>query len=283
MAYFPEPSRFAPRGYQWNFLKPTTTLTVFGTVTGSMSGSPSYSAPDSTVTATAAKFFPTMIGQSFVEDTGGSSYTINGYTSSTVITVSGNASAESGAFTITPDYAYRLPDSFGFMLGPFTYAPAASAQATPITEVNEGQIRQWREAGSTSGQPTHYAIRPVAATGASGQRFEVLFWPNVDGEYVMHYRYAVLPDLLVDTTAEYPWGGAAHGEMILAACRAALEFDQDGQKGVHYADFTARLSASIARDTQLAPKQYGYMGGTRIEARHSGTTTFTVEGTALEL
>lgn len=284
MAYSPPPTPFAPNGYTWNFLEPTASLTIFGAVTGTTSGN-----SDTTVTATAAKFYPTMIGQSIVFDTSGTSYTITGYTSSTVITIGSDATAETNddTFTITPDYSYRLPDDFGNLIGPITHPASDTAYARGIDEVNEAQIRRLRERSTVSGSPEKYAVRPVVSDGSSGQRWEVVFWPDVDQVYSLLYKYAILPDLLVDTTKEYPLGGALHGEFILSACRSALDLDLNDRRGAYHEEYLQNFHASVVRDKAMAPKELGYMhGGGRWNdyGRHGrGDTAFTVNGTELSL
>ena len=102
-------ARFAG-AHDWGFLRPRLNLTLWPTVTGTAAAGLT-----TTVTATTAKFHPSMVGHSIVF-TAGSTYTITAYTSSTVITVNTTAAADSSkAFTVTADGIYRLPDDYGGM------------------------------------------------------------------------------------------------------------------------------------------------------------------------
>ena len=69
-------------------------------VTGTMVGQPVFGDPESTVTADAI-FTEEMVGQRLIFYTSGNSYLIEGYTSSTIVTVTGDAHDETNNDTLT--------------------------------------------------------------------------------------------------------------------------------------------------------------------------------------
>jgi hypothetical protein len=74
-------------------------ITLWKTTTGACSGV--FSSPSTTVTATAAAFHATMVGRT-LKGGSGTEYLITAYTSTTVVVVTGDASAET-TFTVTAD------------------------------------------------------------------------------------------------------------------------------------------------------------------------------------
>lgn len=96
--------------YDWSFLRPVVTGTLWSTATGSVSGatatvggtlsSASYDSASglTTMTATASVFVSEMVGLNYVDS---ASYEIVKYLNSLQVQVNGDASAETGAFTIS--------------------------------------------------------------------------------------------------------------------------------------------------------------------------------------
>jgi hypothetical protein len=119
--------------HDWGFLTIRTTLTGWVTNTETAVGAPSYSAPSSTVTVDTAMFYPSMVGQVLTFGTSETTWTIDGYTSSTVVTVTGDASGEAAAqeITVTATGFQRLPDDFsGQMIDEKMYfSPDAQGEA----------------------------------------------------------------------------------------------------------------------------------------------------------
>jgi len=79
----------------------------------------------------------------------------------------------------------------------------------------------------------------------------------------LHYRYYVLPDALVLTTLEYPYGSAAHSETILESCLAIAESrEKDTTSTEHRDKFALLLQSSIDHDKGLGEPitHYGYNG-----------------------
>jgi ribosomal protein L31 len=260
----------------WSFLRPTSTLVIWGTTTGTRVNSGT-----TTLTNATACFHPSMVGKAVVFTVSGTSYTISSYTSTTAVVVSADCSGEgTGAWTITADgYGYRLPDGFGSMRGRFTYA--YNEGTSSIETVSEQMIRRKMQTDGSTGSPYWAAIRPVASTGATGQRFEACFFPIPDGDYTLSYSYNVLPDILVASTYEYPLGGARYANAILCACKAEAERSVDDQQGTWEKAYREALAAAIEMDRDMDPDFYGYNANSEQAQKFVRTLATTYNGSAV--
>jgi hypothetical protein len=158
--------------------------------------------------------------------------------------------------TVSGDYDYDLPDSFGSIMGTLTFS--ADTGYAPIVICSENVIRKYLSQDDSSSRPLYAAIRPKthSASRTQGQRFEILFYPTPDDAYTLSYRYRVLPDALSASNI-YPWGGETHSETILASCLAVAELQKDRVKGVMYEEFRQQLLASVEADRKQAPDTLG--------------------------
>lgn len=274
------PPRLNDRSHQWSFLKPVTTVYLWGTETSTLNNAPVYDESTySTVTVDDAIFYDTAVGKSVTIDT--TDYTIYSVTSTTVCVVLGDASghADETAVTLTADGDYRLPDDFACLEGTFRF-DAASGYAPPIL-VGESFIRQRRTECESTGTPLYVAVRPQSTTNASGQRFELCAYPTPDTAYTLSYRYSVLPNALVETTNEYPYGGAQHGQTILESCLAVAEQQVTESQGIHTALFMQHLATSIDMDVRLnTPDRFRTGLPDQPYRARRGTITATYDDTA---
>lgn len=252
----------APNGtpHRWSFLRPTTTMTIWGVTTGTTSGAPSYDGTTySTVTATADKFYPSMVGKPFVFDTSGTAYTVAVYVSATVIKVTGDASGETSGdtFTMTPDGDYQLPDDFGSILDDF-YLISASNTVRKITRRGSSQILRYRaEREDDTGTPEIYGIAPLTMDGTAGQRQKVMFAPTPDAVETLTYQYSILPDKLT-TSNPYPKGTELYSETIRYAALAEVE-RRIGKKRGFEEQYLQYLAIGVQQDALAAmPDSLGY-------------------------
>ncbi len=246
--------------FDWPFLRPTLTKTLWAAASGTTSGTPSYDGENgSIVTATAAKFFDTMVGSEFKFVTSAVTYTITGFSSSTVIEVQGDASGEASGdtFTIATTGAYRLPGDFGGIIGDITFAPDEGYFA-PLPIRSESQVRRMLQGSTDSGRPIYAAVRPATTDGTKGQRHDLLSYPIPDADYPVSFQYNVIPDAMT-SAAEFPYGGTMHNETIKAACIAAAELSTREQRGARWQDYQDRLQESIRRERYAnTPDSLGY-------------------------
>lgn len=242
--------------HSWSYLRPTTYMTVWGDTTGTVSGDAVYASPNSTITATAAAFYPTMIGHSFVFDTSEVGYPIVSYTSSTVVVVSGDASGEAtgDTYTITATGEYRLPDDFGGIVGPMFFEKDEGAYA-PIIIKSPLWVRRAIQHSDSASRPYNVAIEPLATTGSAGQRFNAILFPIPDTTYDVHYRYQVHPDAL-SSALTYPWGGMASSEYLRSACiLAAVRRFARSRIPEAEAEFFKQLEAAVHHDRNATAAQ----------------------------
>jgi hypothetical protein len=235
--------------FEWSFLYPSVSAVLFGTVNGTAEAGLT-----TTVTATTALFFPTMIGQSIVFDavagapfTAGNSYTITGYTSSTIITVNTTAAADSSRlFRITPNGQYRLADDFGGVYGNRVRFSNDEGWVKQLTITAEGIVGGYLQGSTSSARPEYVAFRPLTTDGVTGQRFEMLTWPIPDSNYTVRFRQLVNPNALLTTL--YPYGGMQHAETLRLACTSAAEAMFNDGPGAEEAKYQRALADSMRRD-----------------------------------
>lgn len=265
--YFPLRTSQNETAHRWSFLRPASTLVIWPDVVAADALTIStavYASPNTTITTTAAGFYPSMEGKTLVCATSGHSYTIVSYTSSTVVVVSGDAHLETGVVTIDSNDTFTLPWDYGGMSGDGTFVyDRDNNKLETITIITEQSLRKLRQLDITAGTPFCAAIIPKTMAGTSGQRWEVMFHNPPDTVLTLHYRYYILPDALVLTTLEYPYGSAAHSETLLESCLAIAESrEKEGGNGEHQIRFGGLLTASIDHDRTLgeAIVYYGYNG-----------------------
>jgi hypothetical protein len=264
--YFPVKTDPTVLAHRWSFLRPQSTLTIWDDVVAADAITVStavYASPVTTITASAAVFYPSMEEKSLAFDENSNTYVIDEYVSSTVVKVTGDASGEAGnTITIDSEDTFTMPWDYGGMAadGKFTYDNAENT-LNFVTLTTDVRIRQLRAMDISSGTPWLCAIVPLKTAGTQGQRWEAMFHQPPNDVFVLHYRYYILPDALVDTSLEYPYGSVAHSETILESCLAIAEVrEKDSAETVHQERFLSLLQASIDHDRGLGePVQfYGY-------------------------
>jgi hypothetical protein len=238
--------RMVYNAHNWSFLEPTTTITVWGSITGTISAV--NGTGNLTITASESVFYPTCVGHTLVTSSE-NSYTIATYVSGTQITTTASALADNGdTFTITATGDYILPTDFGSFVGDLTHATGSGYH--DIKRVSEAQIRSLRVGSDYSGTPKWVATQFMTTTLAADQRQEMLVYPKPDGDYVLSYKYRILPDKLVATTNEYPYGAETFSELIREACLAAAEQEVNEEAGIHTQKYQALLLRAVQLDGQ---------------------------------
>ena len=266
------------RPHEWSFLKPVVELV---TVAPYNDGTIAIANGATTVTLTDG-VWPTWTGThgSLVIDT--VEYVIASRTDDTTLELAvawAETTETASEYLLQHDGNYDLPDDFGGMEGDIvveseTYKPN-------LVMVGEGRIRTLRQqapynvnSGSTT-TPFYAAVRPKEQTDTTvGQRFEILFYPIPNNVYTLSYVKRILPEMLVDTTLEYPYGGAEHAETILAACLSVAEEQENGNQlgGNKVYDkkklFQERLAASIQLDKMKNNVDFFGYNRDNSDARH---------------
>lgn len=179
--------------------------------------------------------------------------------------------------TTAGDYDQDLPDNFGAIIGPLTFA-SDTAGKSAVRVVSEGMIRQFRQGIVTSGQPVYAAVRPKGSfDGSAGQRSEIIFYPTPDAAYVLSFKMSLIVANRLDASNPYPIGGMSFSYLVLAACLAVAEKTYRDGETAKQQDFLVQLAAEISRDLQNAPEFLGYNGdrsaGGQCGPRYYGTFT----------
>lgn len=223
--------------HAWSFLRPEATVTLWPDITGTMG------CAGTTITATAAAFYDTVIGATLTADTSGNTYTITAYTSSTVITVDSDATTDDGdTFTVTATGKYCLPSDYGGKVGNPVYTEDDYANYDLIEE-SEGYIDTLFRDGTSSLH--RYCITSKSAGASSAvQRYYMKLYPIPTAVRTIRLPYRKHIDALADDS-NYPPGGADFCDAILLCGRAAVELDVSGAAG----DMETRAMLALRRAT----------------------------------
>jgi hypothetical protein len=257
-------------------------------LSGTDDGTLALATGETTLTATTAIFTTSSddVGATLKFDTSGESYTISSVTSTTVVKLTGDATATTtnasdtfkvyreytiGAYTsaevvtltatpnptitaklfsITADGLYRMPESFGGIIGPLTFQNNAGAYC-PIEMGGERQVAELLQRSTSTSRPTLAAQRPVSGTSATlGQRWDLLVWRIPDQDYTAYFKSILLIDQVGDD--EFPPGGMLHGDTIKYACLAAAELGKnDRGRGPMWDRYQQELQKSKRLDDTL--------------------------------
>lgn len=251
-----------------------TTISIVRTA-GTLDTTPrTFSGTSTLLTADAAIFTSAMKGLTIefpAEYTGRANdtkYAITEFVSTTEVRVAGDATGEgqpeaggshpkflvvgpsdlaaNDAFTVLNTGAdYELPEDFGGLDGPLTFS--SSSYNNKVTITGESTIRNARQRLQSSGVPQMAAIRPQVHDGRFTQRYNLLLWPTPSGKFTLSYeQIVVLPE--IDADNPFPPGGAAYGELYLAACLALTEQRINDRRGLRWDEYQERLAAMIEID-----------------------------------
>ncbi len=250
--------------HDWQFLTTRTTLTGWVTNTETAVGAPTFAAPSSTVTVDTAMFFPSMLGQTLTFGTSETEWVIDGFTSTTVVTVTGDASGEVAAqeITVTATGFQRLPDNFGGQVVDEKMYFAPDALGPAIQEVPMSQVLDLRGRRDLTVQFVwSYALETVQVGHFT--RWNVNFGPRWNADTVVHYRYRTQIDILTSASVggadvtDYPLGGAEFSTVIREACMMMVEEDRGFTKGPVHESYNTTLAQGITRDSRNKPRNRG--------------------------
>ena len=259
---FYKPPPVGGRIHDWSFLMPVTTLSINAPyTTGTLA------ATNGVVTLSTGTF-PAWAASGMIEISG-TDYSVATRTSGSQLVLDDTSSASdvdaSTSYNLHQD-DYDLPDDFGRILGPFTFAQADNSWYT-CKVVGEARIRELRQRDhSSGGDPQFAAIRAKAFTASTGTRQEVLFWPQVASSATVTYKYRVRPNKPTSTghddlTGDYLYGGSDHSETILYSCLAEAERRVEDEKGPMWARFQECLASSVMFDSRDNRAEHlGYNG-----------------------
>lgn len=162
---------------------------------------------------------------------------------------------------LSGESSLRLPDDFGFLEGKVLVVDDESTLICSVPLMQHGYVRERLALYPTqTGPPTCAAWLPVKDTTAErGQRFDLKVYPIADQDYTLEVEYSLNPNFLTGSQP-YAYGGPAHAETLVQACRAAAEQQLDDEIGVQTQLFEQRLAASLDMDRKVKAPLLGYNG-----------------------
>ena len=258
LVYYPPAVSEQVNGYEWSWLRPTTTLDIYA----------AYSTGTVTVVAgvvtLASGTFPSW-SASGEFTVSGVTYTVNTRDGDTQITLDDTSVAvAAGTSYSIAQVDYTLPDDFGRLVGMLHYP--TDEHRTSISVVSVGRILVLRASDKLSGAPYYVAVRYKASTGAGGQRQEALFYPEPDEDWTLKYEYEAYSGALSDTYP-YPLGGMQLAELYIESCLAVAENRINDTPGLHGEQYKRLLVDAITRDGRRGSQNFGQMGHKEDYAR----------------
>lgn len=257
--YFPQAMEGVEPGYEWSFLRPSSTLYLGADgADGSVVTATFDSATHSDWTT-----YGIVAGTDTVDITAGTGPTLAEYAISVVAAGELTLSSSPGdgtslTFFVTRATAnYDLPDAFSRLIGRLHYQ--ADDRYPSIKIIQEDAILEMRSASDLTGPPQYGAVRSKSSTGSTGQRSEIILFPRPDAAYVLTYSYEAYSGQLTDALP-YPLGGMHLSELYVESCLAVAEQRVNEEAGLHTSLFGSLLADAIARDRKRGAKNFGRMG-----------------------
>lgn len=233
----------------WSCLRDPGLLDLWGDVAikaaVTVSGG-AFAAGVTTITATAASFYETMIGKQMVITTIGT-FTIASYTSATVVVVTGNASAAAAkTFSIASNGNFPMPADFESPESS-TITFTGNAWTPDIELIEERIVTGFRAAQTQTGYPQYAAIRWSLSDGTAIQAQELIVWPEPDTHYEVSIPYMVQPQAM-NASTDYPRGGPEMADALLSVVLAVCEEAKGGRRGDRWAEAAEKCAAAARRD-----------------------------------
>lgn len=185
-------------------------------------------------------------------------YTVNTRDSNTQVTLNDTTVAvTAGATYSLKRHYYHLPADFGGMYGEgFTYQRNSIHAGRVLRQVAPHELRLM-DTDYLDGVPRCYALEPIPITATAGTLWRVSFAPLAGSQQFLEYRYRVVA-ADVDSTNDYPYGGAVHSETILAAVDVAVQRALHRDFSMEMLYFMDKLRMSVQFDRQnFKPIDYG--------------------------
>lgn len=247
--------------HEWSFLKPIDTIVLWKTTATITALSNTYNAGTGLSTLTMDQltpFYPSMVGATLTFD-GEGSFTIAGYTSSKVVTLTGDSTGEgTNDFYVTANGDYRLPADCEAVYGDLWFE-TGEGHWLPLPIVPVEQIGRMRQSTSSTARPCFAAVVWNDPTGTADQTKTLQVYPTPDQNYTVYFIKQLAPDKLADA-ATYPPGGPEMAEVYLAACKAAAKVNYPRIEQDYFNTFLSVISAQIKRDSsRRAPETLGMM------------------------
>lgn len=176
-------------------------------------------------------------------------------------------------------WAYELPSDFGSIVVSFTFT-SQKTYPNPESRSEEFILRN-HSMVDYSGYPQHYAVRTGSYTPATGQKYEVIFYPKPDGIYDYYYTYVVEPEKPTADTDVFV-GGIGASEAILQCCLAEVEIQEEEKGGLQEVKANQLIQALIGQDKRKGAKSVGLMYDPSTFPDYQGMQHYVSEVSAYE-
>lgn len=197
------------------------------------------------ITATTASFYETMIGKSIIVTTIGT-YTIVGYTSSTVVSIAGNHAFATKTFSIDANGDYQLPADFDSP-DSAKLVCVSDSWVPDVQLIDEQTVNAFRATQTQTGYPQYAAIRWKACDGTAAHVQEIMFWPEPNAYYQVAMPCILRPQGM-SAANPYPRGGPEMADCLLSVILAVCEEAKTGRRGDRWAEAAAKCAAAAQRD-----------------------------------
>ena len=163
--------------------------------------------------------------------------------------------------------SYELPAGFdGNFDGNLHYKTGDNTLWPSIQIVSPAIVRSKKQACNDEDRPLFAAVQPKEFAPATGQRWEITFFPSPDQSWTFYGRYMVRPQM-IDGVNKFPFGGSAMAEVFLESCLAVAEkrFIEDAK--IHQEEFQKLLIQAIDHDASAFSADFLGYNSDRSEAR----------------
>jgi hypothetical protein len=152
--------------HTWAFARPIGELAVTATVSGTATGVYDAGADETTITATAATFVPSHVGDTITVTGGGGpgidlALVIASYTSSRIVVATGGQAFVAKPITLPHSGIYPLPNDFGGLLESPVYPYPAGVTTSRWREASPEEVFEAWRASKTQGTARLYALVPL--------------------------------------------------------------------------------------------------------------------------
>ena len=189
-------------------------------------------------------------------------YSVASYSSGTSITLDDTSvNVSSGATYSLRRHWYNLPSDFaGTLDRGFAFRRDSVYAGVPLQKVGLADYQAYdRDIGGTTGTPCYFTLQPISATSGASTTWKVGFTPLPGDTMFLDYRYRIAP---ADVgSGQYPAGGAAHSETLLASFKYSIAlYMQRNNAEERRLEYVRRLQDSINADGHYRPIDYGPRG-----------------------
>ncbi len=267
--YFPQAFPGIEPGYEWSWLRPTTTLNLGAAGTdGVISSTTSFDSAtflnwvtqgittDDYLDISTVGAGSTEVAEYSIASVAAGAITLDNPSTRTGATVP--ADGTSLTFRLTRSTAnYNLPDGVSRIVGDLHFAENEYRRSISVVPIS--RILELRAGTGLGGYPIYAGIRYKTSDQVTGSRMEILFYPTPDAYKVLTYEFEVYQGGLSDG-APFPLGGMKMSELYVESCLAVSEQRANDEIGMHTQLFQSLLADEIERDRRHNAQNYGHMG-----------------------